>query len=279
MDYSLGHLVAHIRWVVAKTEEPGWEDIRRTLTGQTFYYIHSGTGIFNYEGSDIAVEEGTLFYLWPGLSLSMKSSQGNPLRMTMLLFDCAFLQWNGGGWQQPVPVERLQLPFLIPLTPERSGRISSLFLEAERKWVPGDPGHEAQVKAAWYRLIHEIHEAVEVGASMEGTGKLSETLKQIKEYLDEGFATELRITELQKKYGFSSAYLRRTFAASYGYSPKEYLERLRNEHATRRLLYTGDTISDVAQACGYPDVYQFSKAFKKRNGMSPTDYRKANELR
>lgn len=222
----------------------------------------------------MAVEGGDLFYLWPGLPLSMKSSDSNPLRMTMLLFDCASLQIGENGWQQPVPVERLRLPFLIQLQPDRSGKISTLFKEAERKWVPGDPGHEAQVKSIWYRLVQEIHEAVEAGAGVEGAKKLSDTLRQIKESLDEGFATDLRITELQKQYGFSSAYLRRTFAACYGYSPKEYLERLRNEHATRRLLYTGDSISDIARACGYPDVYQFSKAFKKRNGVSPTDYRR-----
>jgi AraC family transcriptional regulator len=279
MDYSLGNLVAHICWVVAKTAVPGWEDIRRTVTGHTFYYIHSGKGVFTSEKSEIIAEGGTLFYLCPGVSLSMKSSDSNPLRMTMLLFDCASLQIDGNRWQQPVPVERLRLPFLMPLQPDRSGKICTLFKEAERNWVPGDPGHEAQVKSVWYRLIQEIHAAVEPGTCVEGEKELSEALKQIKESLDEGFATELRITELQKQYGFSSAYLRRMFTACYGYSPKEYLERLRNEHATRRLQYTGDSISDVARACGYPDVYQFSKAFKKRNGLSPTEYRRTNEFR
>ncbi|UUZ80493.1 helix-turn-helix transcriptional regulator [Paenibacillus sp. P26] len=70
------------------------------------------------------------------------------------------------------------------------------------------------------------------------------------------------------------AYIRRTFAARYGCSPKEYLDQLRNEHAVRRILHTGDSITDIARACGYQDVYQFSKAFKKRNSLSPTEYRR-----
>ena len=55
---------------------------------------------------------------------------------------------------------------------------------------------------------------------------------------------------------------------------QEYLDRLRNEHAVRRLQYTGDSVTDIARVCGYQDVYQFSKAFKKRNGLSPTEYRR-----
>ncbi|AFH61154.1 helix-turn-helix transcriptional regulator [Paenibacillus caseinilyticus] len=99
-------------------------------------------------------------------------------------------------------------------------------------------------------------------------------LRRFKEKLDTGFAAEFRITELAEQTGFSAVYLRRTFAARYGCSPKEYLDQLRNEHAVRRLRFTDDSITDIARACGYSDVYQFSKAFKKRNGFSPTEYRR-----
>ncbi|KRE46652.1 AraC family transcriptional regulator [Paenibacillus sp. Soil522] len=99
-------------------------------------------------------------------------------------------------------------------------------------------------------------------------------LRRFKEKLDRGFASELRISELAAKSGFSPVYIRRTFTARFGCSPKEYLDRLRNEHAVRRLQYTGDSVTDIARVCGYQDVYQFSKAFKKRNGLSPTEYRR-----
>jgi AraC-like DNA-binding protein len=260
--------------VLAKPAVPGWEDIRRTVIGHTFYYIYSGKGVFRYEEGDDVVEGGTLAYLQPGLPLYMKSSDTEPLRMTMLLFDCAKLRKGGNGWDAPEPVERLQLPFLMPLKKDRMGRIGTLFQEAEREWVPGDPGRETRVKSIWYRLIQELHEAAEEGWSMGQEEGLAVVLRRFKEELDRGFASELRIAELAEQSGFSPAYMRRTFAARYGCSPKEYLDRLRNEHAVRRLLYTGDSVTDIARACGYLDVYQFSKAFKKRTGLAPTEYRR-----
>ena len=275
MEYAQGNLVVHIRWVLDKPAVPGWEDVRQTVSGHTFYYIYSGKGVFSREEGDEVVEGGTLAYLCPGMPLFMKSSDTHPLRMTMLLFDCASLQKNGNGWDSAVPVERLQLPFLMPLQKDRMGRIGNLFHEAESEWVPGDPGREARVKSVWYRLIQELHEAAEAGRSKESEEGLAIALRRFKEHLDRGFASELRIAELVEDSGFSPAYIRRTFAAKYGCSPKEYLDRLRNEHAVRRLLYTGDSVTDIARACGYLDVYQFSKAFKKHNGLSPTEYRRA----
>lgn len=38
---------------------------------------------------------------------------------------------------EPEPIERLRLPFLLPLQSERRGKIGELFREAEREWVPG----------------------------------------------------------------------------------------------------------------------------------------------
>ncbi|UQZ35795.1 AraC family transcriptional regulator [Paenibacillus sp. PK3_47] len=273
MDYAAGNLTAHLHWVVAKPAVPGWEDIRQTVSGHTLYYIYSGEGVFRCEEEELEVEAGTVVYLWPGLPLYMKSSGSHPLRMTMLLFDCASLQKTGEEWGIPEPVERLRLPLLMPLTGERMRRIAGLFQEAERQWIPGDPVRDARVKSVWHCLVQELHEAAEEEESGSREKGITAALNLLKDYLDTGFAAELRITELCEQTGFSPVYLRRNFASRYGCSPKEYLGQLRNEHAVRRLRFTDDSVSDIASACGYSDLYQFSKAFKKRNHMSPTEYR------
>jgi AraC family transcriptional regulator len=274
LGYSQGELVSHIHWVLAKPAVPGWEDIRQTISGHTFYYIYSGKGIFRRGEEDYIVEEGTLAYLRPGMPLYMKSSDTHPIRMTMMLFDCAMLRKVGNGWDPLKPVEQLQLPFLMHFHKDGMRIIGSLFHEAESEWVPGDPGSGARVKSVWYRLIQELHESAEAEWSKGQEEGLAVMLRRFKEKLDRGFASELRISELAAKSGFSPVYIRRTFTARFGCSPKEYLDRLRNEHAVRRLQYTGDSVTDIARVCGYQDVYQFSKAFKKRNGLSPTEYRR-----
>ncbi|RPK31441.1 AraC family transcriptional regulator [Paenibacillus xylanexedens] len=274
MNYALGNMVVHIHWVIAKPPLPGWEDIRQTVTGHTFYYIYSGKGTFRCEEEDIEVGGGTLVYLWPGLPLYMKSSDAHPLRMTMILFDCASLIKNENEWGIPKPIGRLRLPFLLPLQSERTVRIGEQFRELEGGWVPGDLVREAKVKSVWYRLVQEVHEAAEAGGRHRSEEGINTALRNFKEKLDTGFSKELRITELAEETSFSPVYLRKTFAARYGCSPKEYLDQLRTEHAIRRLRFTSDSVTEISRACGYTDVYQFSKSFKKRSGLSPSEYRK-----
>jgi len=274
MTYALSQLIAHIHWVLAKPAVPGWADIRQHTDGHTFYYIHSGRGVFRHGEEEIAVEDGTFAYLWPGMPLYMKSANAQPLRMTMLFFDCAWLRKSGSEWEKAIPVERLRLPFLMHLKKDRKNKVGLLLREAEREWVPGDQGREARVQSGWYRLIQELHEAAETDENQGTAAELTDALRRFKDRLDRDFAADLRISELAEQSGFSPAYVRRTFLDRYGCTPKEYLDRLRNEHAVRRLLYTGDSVTDIARACGYPDVYPFSKAFKKRNGLSPSEYRR-----
>lgn len=278
MEYALGSLVAHIHWVLAKPAIAGWEDIRQTTTGHTLYYIYSGKGTFYCEGEEHEVEGNTLVYLWPGLQLYMRSSRAQPLHMTMLLFDCATMHIDENGWQPAVALERLQLPFLMQLQHNQAAVVSSIFQQLEREWVPGDSIQDVKIKSGWYRLIHEIHEVMNDRKVRNSEKGIVEVVRWLKGKLDEDFATDFKITALAEQSGFSPVYLRRSFAARYGCSPKEYLENLRNEHARLRLKYTNDSISQIALHCGHADVYQFSKAFKKRNGVSPTEYRKVNSM-
>ena len=57
MDYSQGELVSHIHWVLAKPAVPGWEDIRQTISGHTFYYIYSGKGEYFVVGKKMTLWE------------------------------------------------------------------------------------------------------------------------------------------------------------------------------------------------------------------------------
>ena len=62
-------------------------------------------------------------------------------------------------------------------------------------------------------------------------------------------------------------------------SPKQYIQLCRINRA-KELLLDGDLpVSRIAELCGYSNMYYFSNAFKKSEGMSPSAYRrKRNEM-
>ncbi|MFZ7133823.1 MAG: helix-turn-helix transcriptional regulator [Eubacteriales bacterium] len=68
----------------------------------------------------------------------------------------------------------------------------------------------------------------------------------------------------------------RTFKKYTGKTPYEYLTDIRMENAKKMLISESLTITNIAQRCGYNTISYFSDKFKKRIGISPKAFRKAN---
>lgn len=67
--------------------------------------------------------------------------------------------------------------------------------------------------------------------------------------------------------------LEHRFRNATGNSVVEYVQRVRVEAAKKRLESGAESILEVMHAVGYSDVKSFRNVFKKRTGMTPTDYR------
>ncbi len=79
---------------------------------------------------------------------------------------------------------------------------------------------------------------------------------------------------LSEKAGISEVYFRKLFKECYGISPGQYLLKIKIDKA-KQMLKTGTlTVTEISSKCGYSNVYHFCEIFKKKTGMTPTEYRK-----
>lgn len=75
----------------------------------------------------------------------------------------------------------------------------------------------------------------------------------------------------------SAAHLRRLFRQHMQVTPRAWLRRERIMLAQELLLTPDTKIATVAEACGFADIYHFSREFKRSVGLAPRDWR-ANEV-
>ncbi|RAU95276.1 AraC family transcriptional regulator [Paenibacillus sp. YN15] len=281
MAIRFSELMLKIELIYDKPPLPGWQDPRRTIHVHSLYWVHEGRGFFTLDGREFPVGPGSLLYLRPGRELWMMSDTDNPLHMTMILFQAAAVTRHNGAWQvrELAALEMAEVQALRGADREDcEGRIKAL----RTAWAPGDDGREAAACNLLLRLIRSVSRrqtargGQERPASGAGPGSSGPPpWEAAKRYLDTHYYADIRLSLVAEDCGISLRQLRRRFLEELGTSPKEYLDKVRHEHALRLLEHTDEPLKRIASACGYYDEFHFSKAFKKIAGMSPSAYRSA----
>jgi AraC-like DNA-binding protein len=96
---------------------------------------------------------------------------------------------------------------------------------------------------------------------------------EIIEYIKKNYTSDIYLESIADTFGTSAKYLSQIIKSSLGVSFKDYLAKLRIEHAKDLLLKTKNTTDAVARETGFGSKNSFYRVFKAVEGISPTKYR------
>ena len=103
-------------------------------------------------------------------------------------------------------------------------------------------------------------------------------LKTAVDFIDSHYMEEdISLNTVANVANVSSNHFSALFSQNMGQTFIEYLTTLRMNKAKELLRCTGMRSSEIAGEIGYKDAHYFSYLFKKTQGMTPSDYRKARE--
>lgn len=83
----------------------------------------------------------------------------------------------------------------------------------------------------------------------------------------------LKVSELAAVFGYNNKYLSAFFRQQSNQTVKQFILKVKMENAMAQLSDTNHSISQIAYNLGFTDVHNFSNAFKKITGLTPTNYR------
>ena len=91
-------------------------------------------------------------------------------------------------------------------------------------------------------------------------------------YISKNYAQKITGAMLQEIFGYNFDYMNRCFKSATGKTVFTYLQEERIKNAACLLKIKNISISQVANDCGFCDIYYFSRTFKKHLGCSPRKY-------
>lgn len=101
----------------------------------------------------------------------------------------------------------------------------------------------------------------------------------VKRYIDHHYKENITLDQLAEKVSITKYYMVHAFKREYGVSPINYIINCRIKEGKRLLAETDLSLSQIAAILGFSSSSYFSQTFRNAEGTSPTEYRKANQVK
>ncbi|MDR2237529.1 MAG: AraC family transcriptional regulator [Chryseobacterium sp.] len=126
------------------------------------------------------------------------------------------------------------------------------------------------VEAKIIKLLMLVFEQFSEKDTVQNSSLISSTIRK---FIDENYHKNIRAEEIGKLTGISQNRLRKTFKAQYHITVADYILELRMLKARKMIINENIMIKEIAIECGYEYVQNFTRAFKKKFGVSPENMR------
>ncbi|WP_199624526.1 AraC family transcriptional regulator [Paenibacillus alkalitolerans] len=238
----------------------------RVLDYFLVHYIMSGKGWCRASGDKQHLKAGDSFFQFPGTLSEYCSDETDPWRYCWIAFRGALAR----EWTEMLGVS----PEQPALFSERNRKLLKLFQSVYRSLRSND-GISSDVQAgAYLRLLFSewIRSRLPAPQPQRRMTQAEIQVERALQWFTLQYAQPKAIAKLAKDLGYHRTYFSKLFRKTVGMSPQQFLLHIRMERA-KELLRQPLTVEQVASSVGISDPLYFSRQFKRRYGISPTEFR------
>lgn len=262
-------------WLITKRGLTFWEEMNyefgEHIKIQKLSFFYGGTGKIVYNDYETDLLPGMFVYSSPGNWIQFVSSKHDPLQFYSVMFNFALVKWE--GWNTPSlhqDVPKLPLQNINML--KQKNPAAAIVQQMHAYWSSKKVGYEWKVNVSFKNLIAELI-SQQIRAKDEDAAL--EIVNKVIAYINEHYHETIDRNSLASYVSLSHSHLSLLFKKYTGWSPVQYIIKIRMDKAKELLRDTRKSISMIACEVGYTDPLYFSRVFTKHTGLAPREYRNA----
>ena len=243
-----------------------WHSIPHAHSYTELFYIIGGDGQFLIDDERFPVRAHQMVIVNPNIMHTELSYEARPLEYIVLGIE---------GLEVSIPGtnEGRYCIYTFPAANKVLNCMQGILREMQDREL------EHQMVCQAYMDILVVQLMRNTGTSMTQVSDNSPTNRQcamVRRYIDNHYKEQLTLDLLAAEAKVNKYYLAHAYKQAYGISPINYMISRRIQAGKRLLLETDLSLSQISGILGFSSASYFSQSFRKAEGISPVEYRKAN---
>jgi AraC-like DNA-binding protein len=250
------NIVPEINYLVFRKCTPGWRIGRDTIDFYDITYVTKGSARYTIDGKTCVVNEGDILCIPPAHTRAAVPIEGN-------LMQCFALNISVNT-TDGTPV-RLPFPLVFSIGIRKD--LTRYCHELTMAWVEKEPGYLIKTRGLLLLILHLLFEHIVYNID---SSSRDPRIKKICRYIAARYAEKFSVKRAAEITGLNPVYFGALFRQQTGLTLHQYIARIRVKNGENMLRSGEYKVSEVAEYCGFSDVFYFYKQFKRILGYAPS---------
>ena len=246
-----------------------WYSIPHAHNYTELFYIIGGDGQFQIDGRLFPVQAHQLVVVNPNILHTEVSYEAHPLEYIVLGIE---------GLELTVPGSE-EARYCIYSFPEKNALLrcmQSILQEMQDRRPEYQTACLAYMDIIMVQLMRHASVAV---TQTQARFPANRQCTSVRQYIEQHYKENITLDLLAEKVNINKYYMAHAFKREYGVSPINYLIACRIREGKRLLAETDLSLSQISAILGFSSSSYFSQSFRNAEGMSPTEFRKTNQVK
>lgn len=256
MDLDFNNMIPELYYYIHRKCTPNWKIEAKIINYIDITYVVDGKAKYTIGNQEYIVKKGDLLCIPKGTYRAAITIPEN----LMECYSTNFSLRNLLGQDVPLPLPIISHIGIIP-------NLISHFHEINDEWLQKDFGYMMKIRGIQCIILHQLLNLL----LNENHSVQDPRIKSSIQYLNGHYAQPLTIEHMAEMFHLHPVYYGSLFRSSMKMTFKQYLTTIRLNYAENMLKSGEYTVGAVALQCGFSDIFYFSKLFKEKKGISPSE--------